>query len=215
MVAVAIVVYEKGGLAILCIEWVNLDLIWVAVLIAAGPLCLLVIGGSRLCDRRFQYRDTLRGGIDHRAASHQDNHLRAGVAENPCSQRPANLRGRIPRALGVSRHRVHQSSLACNASVARPSFRRCTREFLAIHNFAASSRPHLALALLHWSRLKRSRRPIISSESTKACLLEIRARRGIRRPAARSRDRFPAAIPIRHLPRTSARVIATPGRAIR
>ena len=42
MGAIAIVVYEKVGLAILRRAWFNLDLVWAAALIAAGVLTLVV-----------------------------------------------------------------------------------------------------------------------------------------------------------------------------
>jgi hypothetical protein len=40
MGAVAIVVYEKLGLSILRRAWVNLDLIWVVAIVAAGLFTL-------------------------------------------------------------------------------------------------------------------------------------------------------------------------------
>jgi hypothetical protein len=40
MVTIAIVVYEKAGLAILRRAWVNLDLVWAAALVATGALSL-------------------------------------------------------------------------------------------------------------------------------------------------------------------------------
>jgi hypothetical protein len=42
MGTVAIVIYEKVGLAILRSAWVNLDLIWAGALIAAGALSFFV-----------------------------------------------------------------------------------------------------------------------------------------------------------------------------
>ena len=42
MAAVAMVVYEKVGLAILRRAWLNLDLLWAAALVAAGALTLVV-----------------------------------------------------------------------------------------------------------------------------------------------------------------------------
>lgn len=42
MAAVAVVVYEKVGLAILRRAWFNLDLLWAAALIAAGALTLVI-----------------------------------------------------------------------------------------------------------------------------------------------------------------------------
>lgn len=42
MGAIAIVVYEKVGLAILRSAWINLDLIWAGALIAAGVLSLFI-----------------------------------------------------------------------------------------------------------------------------------------------------------------------------
>ena len=42
MAAVAVVVYEKVGLAILRRAWLNLDLLWAAALVAAGALTLVV-----------------------------------------------------------------------------------------------------------------------------------------------------------------------------
>ncbi len=42
MGAVAIVVYEKVGLAVLRSAWINLDTIWAGALVAAGILCLAV-----------------------------------------------------------------------------------------------------------------------------------------------------------------------------
>ena len=40
MGTIAIVIYEKVGLAILRSAWINLDLIWAVALIAAGLLSL-------------------------------------------------------------------------------------------------------------------------------------------------------------------------------
>jgi hypothetical protein len=40
MGAIAMVVYEKAGLAILRRAWVNLDLVWAVALIATGALSL-------------------------------------------------------------------------------------------------------------------------------------------------------------------------------
>ena len=42
MAAVAVVIFEKLGLAILRHVWVNLDLIWAGVLVAAGGLTLVI-----------------------------------------------------------------------------------------------------------------------------------------------------------------------------
>jgi hypothetical protein len=42
MAVIAVVVYEKVGLAILRRAWVNLDLVWAAALIAAGAMTLVV-----------------------------------------------------------------------------------------------------------------------------------------------------------------------------
>ena len=42
MAVVAVVVYEKVGLAILRRAWLNLDLLWAAALVAAGALTLIV-----------------------------------------------------------------------------------------------------------------------------------------------------------------------------
>ena len=42
MGTIAIVVYEKVGLAILRSAWINLDLIWAVALIAAGLLSLFI-----------------------------------------------------------------------------------------------------------------------------------------------------------------------------
>ncbi|HVA77084.1 MAG TPA: hypothetical protein VNF27_04270 [Candidatus Binataceae bacterium] len=42
MGAIAIVVYEKLGLAILRSAWINLDTVWAGALVAAGILCLLI-----------------------------------------------------------------------------------------------------------------------------------------------------------------------------
>ena len=39
---IAIVVYEKVGLAILRSAWINLDVIWASALIAAGLLSLFI-----------------------------------------------------------------------------------------------------------------------------------------------------------------------------
>jgi hypothetical protein len=42
MGTIAIVIYEKVGLAILRSAWINLDLIWASALIAAGFLSLFI-----------------------------------------------------------------------------------------------------------------------------------------------------------------------------
>jgi len=42
MGTIAIVVYEKLGLAILRSAWINLDMVWAVALVAAGVLCLLI-----------------------------------------------------------------------------------------------------------------------------------------------------------------------------
>jgi hypothetical protein len=42
MAAIAIVVYEKVGLAILRRAWVNLDLVWAVALIVTGALSLVI-----------------------------------------------------------------------------------------------------------------------------------------------------------------------------
>jgi hypothetical protein len=42
MAVVAIIVYEKVGLAILRRAWLNLDLVWAAALIVAGAITLLL-----------------------------------------------------------------------------------------------------------------------------------------------------------------------------
>jgi hypothetical protein len=42
MGTIAIVIYEKVGLAILRSAWINLDIIWAGALIAAGLLSLLI-----------------------------------------------------------------------------------------------------------------------------------------------------------------------------
>jgi hypothetical protein len=42
MGTIAIVVYEKVGLAILRTAWINLDLIWAGALIGAGFLSLFI-----------------------------------------------------------------------------------------------------------------------------------------------------------------------------
>ncbi len=42
MGTIAMVIYEKVGLAILRSAWINLDLIWASALIAAGLLSLFI-----------------------------------------------------------------------------------------------------------------------------------------------------------------------------
>jgi hypothetical protein len=42
MGTIAIVIYEKVGLAILRSAWINLDIIWASALIAAGLLSLFI-----------------------------------------------------------------------------------------------------------------------------------------------------------------------------
>ena len=42
MGTIAIVIYEKVGLAILRSAWINLDLIWAGALIAAGLLSVFI-----------------------------------------------------------------------------------------------------------------------------------------------------------------------------
>jgi hypothetical protein len=96
MGAVAVVVYEKVGLAILRRAWVNLDLVWAVALVASGALSLaLLCTASDLTDCSFS---SLRSrGVNH-------TYLRgaAGSRAMPTQPCPPTSEGRLGESTAES-----------------------------------------------------------------------------------------------------------------